>query len=637
MTLGARTGPAAEAETRRAKATPEDRDPWRDGPQPAAAGGQGGTVPEEFEAAGAEPGPGLFGRLAAALVGISVRRPVLTLILSALLGLASLWVVATRFALDTDVAKLFPPDLAWRQSEQAIAEAFPQFSDRIAVVVDGVTPEVAERAAARLAEALSAMPGRFTAVSRPDADSFFRRNAFLFLDTSEVREATERVIAAQPLLGTLAADPSLRGVARALELAAEGMARGEAGAAEAATLGPAFQALARAAREAAGGRVAPVDWAALFTGRQPDPLSLRRFVLVQPVLDFSALAPGEAATRTIREEAARLGLTPENGVRVRLTGEIVMGDEEFATVFGGAIAENLLSLLSVAALLWMGLRSGRLILPMLGTLLLGLIVTMAFGALAVGPYNPLSIAFAVLFIGLGVDFGIQYAVCLRERRHRLREQPLTEALISAARVAGPGIALAAFALCAGFLAFVPTDYRGVSELGLIASAGMLIAVVISLTTLPAWLVFTRPEEETQPIGYAALVPLDRFLARHARGASLATLLVALAAAATLPFLRFDPNPLNLRDPTTEAVATYRELLSATETTPNTIQLLAPDLASAEALARRIAALPEVADARTLADFVPAEQEAKLALIRDAAELLGPSLEPPLIEIGRAHV
>ncbi|WP_431268081.1 hypothetical protein [Dankookia sp. P2] len=200
--------------------------------------------------------------------------------------------------------------------------------------------------------------------------------------------------------------------------------------------------------------------------------------------------------------------------------------------------------------------------------------------------------------------------------------------MTAAAVAGPGIGLAALALCGGFLAFLPTDYRGLSELGIIASAGMGIGVVISLTTLPAWLAFTRPREEEQPVGYASLAPLDRALTRNARRVVVAAGLLALVCAAFLPFLRFDTNPLNLRDPTTEAVSTFRDLMRDPETTPNTIQVLASDLDLARVLAARIDGLPEVSGTRTLADFVPRDQDAKLALIRDTAELLGPSLEPP---------
>jgi hopanoid biosynthesis associated RND transporter like protein HpnN len=443
-----------------------------------------------------------------------------------------------------------------------------------------------------------------------------------------VRQVTERLIGAQPLLGTLAADPSLSGVARAVQLIAEGVERGEG---DPATLLPPLRALAGAATAAATGPAPPLDWTALLTGRAPDPLELRRFLLLRPVPDFSALAPTAAATAAVREAAASLGLTPENGVRVRLTGELVMGDEEFATVFGGAIVENVLSLLSVALLLWLGLRSARLILPNLAVLLLGLAMTAAFGLLAIGPFNPLSIAFAVMFIGLGVDFGIQYAVCLREQRHLLADQPLAPALVAAANRAGEGLGLAALALCAGFLSFYPTSYRGVAELGMVAAAGMAIAVLISLTTLPALLLFTRPRPEPDSVGYAALAPLDRLLARRARPALLLAALVASGAVACLPLLRFDTNPLNLRDPTTEGASTFRDLMRRPETTPNTLNVLAPDLPAAEALALRLQALPEVSGTATLADFVPADQPPKLALIRDAADLLGPTLEPPLAE------
>ena len=85
-------------------------------------------------------------------------------------------------------------------------------------------------------------------------------------------------------------------------------------------------------------------------------------------------------------------------------------------------------------------------------------------------------------------------------------------------------------------------------------------------------------------------------------------LLALAAAACLPFLHFDSNPLNLRNPTTEGVSTFRDLMRDPETTPNTIQILAPDLGAAQALAARLNVVPEVSGTRTLADFVPKDQQ-----------------------------
>ncbi|MDQ6684706.1 MAG: hopanoid biosynthesis-associated RND transporter HpnN, partial [Pseudomonadota bacterium] len=103
--------------------------------------------------------------------------------------------------------------------------------------------------------------------------------------------------------------------------------------------------------------------------------------------------------------------------------------------------------------------------------------------------------------------------------------------------------------------------------------------------------------------------------------------LALAAAAALPWLRFDFNPLHLRSASTEALATMNELAADPLTSPNTMQVLLPTLDAAQKLAERLSALPEVAQALTLASFVPEDQPAKLATIADAASLLELTLLP----------
>ncbi len=595
-----------------------------------APGQQAGTGPHS----GPEAPAGMLARLAAWLAGAACRRPARTLLAAALAALLSLAVVVDGFSLDSDVTRLFPRDLPWRQTERAMAEAFPQREDLIAIVVDGVTADVADRAAGRLEAALAARTDLFAAVTRPDGDAFFRRSAFLFMPEPEVRDTTDRIIQAQPLLGTLAADPSLRGIATTFGLLLQGVERGETTLAEIATP---MAALIPPAEAALAGRLRFLDWGSLFTGRQAGVLELRRFVLAKPRLDFANLSPGAAAGDLVRATARELGLTPDHGVTVRLTGQVVMGDEEFATVAEGAVTNTVLSLVLVAALLWLALHSLRLILPVLATLMLGLVITAAFGVLVVGPYNPLSIAFAVLFIGLGVDFGIQYAVRYREQRFLLDREPATTraspeielraALASAAGVAGPGILLAAGAIAGGFLAFLPTEYRGVSELGAIAGFGMVAAALLSLTVLPALIIWTEPPGEAVELGWPALARLEDRLSAGARRHALAVGAVALACAACLPALPFDFNPLNLRDPKAESVATFRDLMKVPETTPNTLSVLVPSLAEAAPLAARLEALPEVAQVMTLASFIPEDQDAKLALVQDAADLLGPSLNP----------
>lgn len=555
-----------------------------------------------------------LGRIVVALVRLTLRRTAAMLLLLALATGAAGWLTVTRFSLDSDVTELFPSDLPWRLAERQLETAFPQRQDLIVIVLDAADARVAENSADALTAALQARPGLFRSVRRPDAGAFWARHGLMYLALPEVQAVTEELIAAQGMLGPLAADPSLRGVADLLRLMGEGLARGEANPAR---LAAPLAAFADAAEAALEGRVVRPDWARLMTGQAPRQLELRRLILVQPALDYEQLSAGAAATQVIRAEAARLG------VPIRLTGPVPMADEEFATVSEGAVENAVLSFVLVAVLLWMALRSWRLIWPLLVLIVVGLVWTAAFGLLVVGSFNPLSIAFAVLFIGLGVDFGIQYAVQYRAERAHLPK--LRAALEQAARVAGPGMTLAALAVTLSFLSFWPTDYRGVAELGLVAAGGMVIGWFLAMTLLPALLVLARPRGEAREVGYPALRPVDGFLSAHAKGVAFAALALALACIGTLQWLRFDTNPINLRDPAAESVATWRDLARSAETNPNTLEVLAPDLAAAQALAARLATLPEVARATTLADFLPAQQSEKLALIEDAAMLLGPAL------------
>ena len=306
-----------------------------------------------------------------------------------------------------------------------------------------------------------------------------------------------------------------------------------------------------------------------------------------------------------------------------------MADDEFGTVADGALINVIITLAAVLLILWLSLRSGRIVLAVLLSLLSGLAITSAIGLAMVDALNPISVAFAVLFVGIGVDFGIQVAVRYRQERHR--NDDLEGALAATAtRIAKP-LTLAATATAAGFYAFLPTDYQGVSELGLISGTGMIIAFIVNVTLLPALLILLKPPPEPESIGYRSLAPVDRFMARY-RVAIL--VFGALTVAAGLPLfrqLKFDFNPLNLRSAKVESVATLLDLMKDPASTPNVINVLSPSLREAHFLAERLDQLPEVSGTVTLQSFVPKDQDEKLNIIADAAALLEPTLDAPEVK------
>jgi hopanoid biosynthesis associated RND transporter like protein HpnN len=363
-----------------------------------------------------------------------------------------------------------------------------------------------------------------------------------------------------------------------------------------------------------------------MNGKPPEPMDLRRFIQIRPILDFGALEPGLKATQAIRRTAADLKLDTQYQARVRLTGPVAIQDEEFATLKEGALENALGTVAAVIFILWLALKSAKIIFAMFVSMLVGLVVTAALGLLMVGSFNPISIAFAVLFVGIGVDFGIQYSV--RYRAERYAADDLSAALANAARNVGVPLTLAAAATAAGFFSFLPTAYGGFSELGMIAGVGMIVAYVTSLTLLPALLKVLNPPGEKEPVGYRALAPIDRFTERHRIPIIVGTLAITIGGLPLLYFLQFDFNPMNLRSAKVESIATYLDLRRDPATGASAIDVLAPSLAAAREMTTRLTKVPEVSRVMTLETFIPDDQKAKLALVEKAAEALAPTLAEP---------
>ena len=550
-----------------------------------------------------------------------IGHPWIVVIIAIVMTAASVGYSVRHFALNADINKLLSPDLPWRKREIAFNQLFPQF-DLILAVVQAPTPELTNQATAELVGSLAKRRELFRSVTTPGDGEFFARNGLLFQPTEQLKQTLDGLVAAEPLIEVLASDPSLRGIAQTLSFGVMGTERGRI------TLDAMTRPMTMGAEtleRVLANEQTSFSWLTLVSGHAPKIDDVRQVILIRPVLDFAALEPGKVASDTIRTAAADLKLAERYQATVRLTGPVPMADEEFGTIKENALLNGSITILVVLFILWRALGSGRVILAVFLNLVVGLAITAALGLLMVGALNLISVYFAVLFVGLGVDFGIQFSVRYRAVRHTLPN--LGKALIDTGRYVGAPLTLAAGATAAGFLSFLPTDYRGVSELGLIAGVGMLIAFASSVTLLPALLYLFKPPGEPEALGYPALAPVDNFMARHRIKILTTVLVVVLAGSPLLYWVRFDFNPLNLRSPKVESVATFLELKNDPENNANNIDILAPSLADAEAMAAKLRALPEVRRAVTLSTLVPGQQDEKLKLIQEAAQKLDPSLNP----------
>jgi hypothetical protein len=547
-------------------------------------------------------------------------------VLSLLSAVASVVYIAGNIAINTDTTDMLSADLPFRKHWQEENEAFPQFDNTMVVVVEGETPDLADDGAAALVARMREQPALFGNVFYPQGDPFFLRNGLLYLGVDPLLELSDRLATAQPFLGALSADPSLRGLFGVLALAVDQIGKAEGGLPI--DIAPMLEAIAKVVEAQAAGRFAQLSWQRLMSAGEDEGRADRlRLIVIKPPLNFESMQPAAPAMDGIRAIARDLKLDEIHGVTVRITGEAALESEELETVAVGMEVAGGVSLVLVIGLLLLCYRSLRTAVATLVTLIVGLIWTTAFAVAAVGALNLISVAFAVLFIGLGVDFGIHYALRYREALRAGADN--TIALRRAISGVGGALTLSAIAAAIGFYSFLPTDYVGLAELGLIAGTGMGIALIANTTLLPALLTLFHPRS---PVTWGAVRTLagrtTHAIERHARPIIWGALAVGIGAAALIPWARFDFDPLDLQSRKSESVATLLDLMKQGENVGYFISVVTKDLDRARTLAEQAATLESVGSTLTAADFVPRDQDEKLDIVGTMALILEPSLTGP---------
>ena len=548
------------------------------------------------------------------------RASVAVLVVVFALAFFAMRYTVDNLSMNTDTEHMLSEDLVWRKLDQEYERLFPQYDNNILIVVEAATPDQAGDAAALLYEHLQPEQALFEFVYYPNALALFRESGLLYLDTKELQDLSDNLAEVQPFLARLARDPSLRGLLEVLADALDARADGEQ-----VELDPVLTRINAAIEALQDGRPYRLSWQELMSGDKPDEAGLpgagagqstyREFILMQPKLDYGGFFPATPAIDKIHQVYEDLDVASSPGAQIRLTGATVLAHEEMLSVMKGTKTAAVLALALVTLILLVGLGSVKLALVTVISLVTGLLFTAAFATLTVGELNLISVAFAVLYIGLGVDFAIHY--CLRYREHLIGGEDRQRALEKTSVNIGGSLFLCAVSTAIGFFAFIPTDYTGVAELGWISGFGMFISFVVTLTVIPALLSLLpiKPGAD-RPVGGWRLVELHP--GKILGGAAF----LALASALLLAGIRFDHNPLNLHDQDGAALTTFRQLLAENDLTPWTAIIIANDAAEDDRYRERFARSDLVDKVISVADFIPGDQDEKLDIIDEMSLLLG---------------
>jgi len=521
---------------------------------------------------------------------------------------------------NTNTADMISTEVPFQKNRIRLENAFPQDIGTALLLIEGETPESTSAAVSLLANLARKHTEAFSNVYVPDEGAFFGRNGLLYLTKDQLDDLTEQLANAQPFIGRIAEDNTLRGFFRIVGDALT--EKDQSGLAI--ELNPILKKINASIGAAIKGEPYRLSWRELMTPTASGLGITKRFIFVKPILHYDEVMPAEQALDTLHQIISEVHMGSLANVNIRMTGEVALEHEEMQTISSGVSIAGIASLIMVCLTLWFAYRSAKLMIATFISLTMGLIFSLGFATLAIGQLNLISIGFAVLFIGMGDAYSSHF--CLRYRELIQEGKSARIAIQDTMTSTGSALVLSAITAAIGLYAYIPTRYSGVAELGIIAGTSMFIALITTFTVLPALIRILpihppkEPEKAIEKKRISTNWPLV-----YAKPIRYASVFLALLSLGLLFKVKVDFNPLNLRDPNTESVQTFKHLLESKDTSPMTLASLANSIEEIDILAEKFNKLPLIDKVVSIKDLIPEDQEEKLSTISDISLLMGTKL------------
>ncbi len=549
------------------------------------------------------------------------RKAIAFLIAVAIIGFL---LALNGLGVNSDTSQMVSSKLDYRQAQLDFEAAFPDEENRVTVIVRARSEDEADAFTKLLVDEMRQRTDVATDVFAASADPYLIQNGLLYLDSDELDEVLANISAAGPVLKRLGRTPDMDRLYLALADAFEPLEAGE----------PLSEALERAIASVAetidsrlDGTPEPLSWQEIFVAADEDdnPDLHQRIVSISPVLDLSRLQPARPAVFAIDKAVKKLVSNGDFEVTADITGNAVLRTEELNSVRDGIGVSLSFSVLFIIILLMVALRSWVLVGTSLLALLITILITAGFAALMYEALNLVSIAFMVLLIGLGIDFMIHLAMHVQEER--TRGLSCHQSIMQSNHHIGAALALCAPTSAIAFFAFAPTYFTGMTQLGIVSGFGVLVAFVVAVTLLPAVFALLPPNSgirnekvvESSNSAFFASIGLSGPVK-----ARIAVSMIVLGGLSLflMPSVRFDADPMALRDPDAPSVTAFNMLFDDEDTQPYNLSLLLPDAAAVDQVKPQLEALSQVREVIGPEDLIPKEQYDKLDAIDIASIGLG---------------
>ncbi|MFV1984133.1 MAG: MMPL family transporter [Thiohalomonadales bacterium] len=534
------------------------------------------------------------------------------------LAISSIYYTVTHIGINTKTDDMLSKDLPYRQIRKDYFKSFPYHSKIIVLVISGHSTLELQKSSRELADKLRQQDTFFKKVYIPGNDPYFFSRQLLYLENNNFQNFEQDLNSSKPFLTQLIKAPDTSSLISNLA---------QANNSSNTIINSILEQTIHVIDAQQSDQTPAVNWNLVFSANVTNVNSVgkqtnivKQFILIEPTDKYREVLAAGNALKLIRKTARQLNIDQQLDFELRITGLLAMSYEELNSVSKGMGFAGIMALLLVVLLLWFGSRSFKILLFSLITLLIGLSLTAGFAALSIGSLNLISVAFAVLYIGLGIDFSIH--LCLRYQELLHQKNTSDQALRTTTRDVGSSLVICAVSTAIGFYAFIPTNFVGLSELGTISGTGMFISLIVSLSLLPALFKLSPlainssdSTNKTRLISQAAWLYLSSVLQKYQRLIMLILVVVTTGSVFVATESYFDYDLLNMRDQSSESVATFRELVKNKENSPLHLSVIVNDLQLLQKLQQQLSELSTVKKVSSIINYIPDNQQQRLSQLK----------------------
>ncbi len=483
------------------------------------------------------------------LLNFILNKPKITILIFLIISLISTIFTTQNLKINTSTDSLISNKLEFKKNQKLLKESFKVLNNNILIRLVGREGDDLIFNSQKLIYQLKKNKA-ISFVYSPNLDENFKKNFFLFLNDNDKEQLIQKLYEYQPFLSQVNNhEDKLQGFNKLLELSLRSDSREELD-----NFTQVFQTFSKSLKLQRN-----VDWKNLLSSQKNETFIL--FGINKDYLEKNGFGK-------IYKFLLDLKSNLDSSIQIDYTGGLVIDFEEVGSVSSGALYSGILSFILVAILLWFAFRNLLLLFSILITIIIGLVITLGVTSIVIGSLNLISVAFAVLFIGLSVDYGIQVCSRINENRNLLSYKD-SRNISDISKT----LLIASVPSIIGFLSFIPTDYIGLSELGIISAIGLVVGLVVNITFLPCLLYMILNKREYNFVSSKNSGKFLKFFLDKRKAILILFTSILIYSTFNINKVNFDADALNLKDQNLKSVKLAKELIEENPTSDYVISLI----------------------------------------------------------------